>query len=173
MQRQPGRRRVKKRKSRNQNNRMKFSWFLGIIILAVFLGFLTARFVVGPLIGYDAGESPARTAGESGGKKEDSEKKEKTEDKDKSEDGEETEASADLVLKDGYALQFGAFSTKEAAEELAESLKSQGIETEVVRMENIYKVISPVVDTREQALDALTNLPDVEVEDVFITSFSA
>ena len=43
-----------------------------------------------------------------------------------------------MVLKDGYALQFGAFSTKEAAEELAEALKSQGIDTEIVRVENMY-----------------------------------
>ena len=133
MYRQPGRRRVRKRKSRNQNNRVKFTVFLGIIVLAVFLGFLTARFVVGPLIGYDASESPAKIAGETQKKETDSEK----DSKDEKNDAEESEASADLVLKDGYALQFGAFSTKEAAEELAEALKSQGIDTEIVRVENM------------------------------------
>ncbi len=168
MYRQPGRRRVRKRKSRNQNNRVKFTVFLGIIVLAVFLGFLTARFVVGALIGYDASESPAKIAGETQKKETDSEK----DSKDEKNDAEESEASADLVLKDGYALQFGAFSTKEAAEELAEALKSQGIDTEIVRVENMYKVISPVVDTKEKALDALNELPELEVEDVFITSFS-
>ena len=33
-------------------------------------------------------------------------------------------------------------------------------------------MISPVVDTKEKALDALNELPELEVEDVFITSFS-
>ncbi len=160
MNSQPGRRRVKKRKSRNQNNRVKFRGFLGIIILAVFLGFLTARYVVGPLIGYDAGESPAKISGEE-------------EEKNSSEpEKEEKEASADLILKDGYALQFGAFSTEEAAEELAESLRSQGIDTKIVKVENMYKVISPVVDTRQEALDALESLSAADVEDVFIASFS-
>jgi len=159
MHNQPGRRNVKKRKSRNQNNRMKFRGFLGIIILAVFLGFLTARYVVGPLIGYDADESPAKIAGQE-------------EEKDSTEQEKEEEASADLILKDGYALQFGAFSTEEAAEELAESLRSQGIDTKIVKVENMYKVISPVVDTRQEALDALEALSAADVEDVFIASFS-
>lgn len=166
MKRRPGRRNVRKRKHRNQNNRVKIGGFLGIIILAVFLGFLTARFVVGPLIGYDASESPAKIAGD---------EKEET---DVENSGSETnaaqdaETSAELVLKDGYALQFGAFSTKEAAEELAESLKSQGIKTDIVRVEKIYKVIGPVMDTREEALDSLNKLPEMGVEDVFITTFS-
>ena len=60
------RRRVKKRKTAGQNSRMKFGVFLGIMVLAVIFGYLTARFIVGPMIGYDADESPARIAGDSG-----------------------------------------------------------------------------------------------------------
>ena len=60
------RRRVKKRKTAGQNSRMKFGVFLGIMVLAVLCGYLSARFIVGPMIGYDADESPARIAGDSG-----------------------------------------------------------------------------------------------------------
>ena len=150
MNRKSARRKVRKRKSTTQNSRMKFSTFLGIIVLAVFLGFLTARFVVGPLIGYDAGESPARAA---------------------SEEKDEEEAAAEP--EKGYALQFGAFSTEDAAEDLSENLKASGITTEIVKMDDVYKVIGPVLSTREKALEALSSLPENSVQDVFIASFSS
>ena len=148
------RRKVRKRKSNVQNSRMKFGAFFGIILLAVVLGYLTARFVIGPLIGYNADESPAKAAGEA-------------DTENSAEDSEEIGALPD----DGYALQFGAFSTEEAANELAASLKSKGINTEVVKIDDIYKVISPVLDTKDAALAALSDLPEIPVEDVFIASF--
>ncbi len=57
---QINRRRVKKRKRPNENSKMKFTVFLVIMIVAVALGYLTARFVIGPLLGYDADESPIK-----------------------------------------------------------------------------------------------------------------
>ena len=45
---QINRRRVKKRKRPNENSKMKFTVFLVIMIVAVALGYLTARFVIGP-----------------------------------------------------------------------------------------------------------------------------
>lgn len=149
MNRQSVRRKVRKRKSTGQNSRMKFSGFLGIMLLAVFLGYLTARFVVGPVIGYDAGESPAHPA----------------------EEVQEAEETSGTLPEDGYALQFGAFSTEEAAEELSEKLKSQGIDTDIVKIDGIYKVISSVLDTKEKALDALAGLPESAGTDVFVASF--
>lgn len=153
MYRQSARRRVRKRKCRNQNNRMKFGVYFGIILLAVFLGFLTARFAVGPIIGYDADESPAKIA-------------------EGSAESEEKKTSGDSLQKSGYALQFGAFSSEGAARELSESLKRQGVQTEIVKIENMYKVISPVTASKEEALHALNALPEMDAEDVFITSFS-
>ena len=157
MNRQPARRKIRKRKSTSQNSRMKFGTFLGIIVLAVFLGFLTARFVVGPLIGYDAGESPARAASD--------EKEKSTGEKDKN----EKEVSADL--ENGYALQFGAFSTEDAAQDLADNLKRSGITAEIIQDDDIYKVIGPILSTKENALEALASLPENSVQDVFIASF--
>ena len=157
MNRQQTRRKIRKRKSTSQNSRMKFGTFLGIIVLAVFLGFLTARFVVGPLIGYDAGESPAKAASD--------EKEKSTGDKDK----DEKEVSAEP--EKGYALQFGAFSTEDAAQDLADNLKRSGITAEIIQDDDIYKVIGPILSTKEKALEALASLPENSVQDVFIASF--
>lgn len=178
------RRRVKKRKAPVQNSRVKFSVFLGIMVLAVLLGYLTARFVVGPLIGYDADESPARIAGqEEESKEKDAEKDEENNgggerntesDAERSEgngSGSGLEAASGTIPTDGYALQFGVFSTREAAESMAKSLKDQGIETEIAVLDDMYKVISPLFDSREEALTSLEALAEKNVEDVFITSF--
>ena len=157
MKKQGPRRKVRKRKSNVQNSRVKFGAFLGIILLAVLLGYLTARFAIGPLIGYNADESPAKAADE-----------EKTQNSTASADA-DTENG--FVPTEGYALQFGAFSTEEAAEKLAASLQLQGIHTDIIKVNDVFKVISPVLDTKEAALEALSALPEISVEDVFIASF--
>ena len=175
------RRRVKKRKTAGQNSRMKFGVFLGIMVLAVIFGYLTARFIVGPMIGYDADESPARIAGDSG-KESDQDAKQESDQDAKLESGQDAEkAGAEQAVDpdeedgsvptEGFALQFGAFSTREAAEKLAASLNSQGISAEIVKADDVFKVISPVVDTKEKALDELESLSEKEVEDVFVASF--
>lgn len=141
---------------------MKMGMFVGIILLAVVLGFLTARFVIGPIIGYNADESPVKL--------------EQKDDKGKKTDAEQTEQKASLetgqnqMLEEGYALQFGAFSTKDAAEKLAEALRLKGIETKIVEIDDVFKVISPMLDDKEAALKALQESKDKDVEDVFITS---
>ena len=167
------RRRVKKRKTAGQNSRMKFGVFLGIMVLAVIFGYLTARFIVGPMIGYDADESPARIAGDSGKESDQDAKQESGQDAEKAgaEQAVDPDEEDGSVPTEGFALQFGAFSTREAAEKLAASLNSQGISAEIVKADDVFKVISPVVDTKEKALDELESLSEKEVEDVFVASF--
>ncbi len=156
------RRKIRKRKTKSENSRMKMGMFVGIILLAVVLGFLTARFVIGPIIGYNADESPVKL--------------EQKDDKGKKTDAEQTEQKASLetgqnqMPEEGYALQFGAFSTKDAAEKLAEALRLKGIETKIVENDDVFKVISPMLDDKEAALKALQESKDKDVEDVFITS---
>ena len=156
------RRKIRKRKTKSENSMMKMGMFVGIILLAVVLGFLTARFVIGPIIGYNADESPVKL--------------EQKDDKGKKTDAEQTEQKASLetgqnqMPEEGYALQFGAFSTKDAAEKLAEALRLKGIETKIVEIDDVFKVISPMLDDKEAALKALQESKDKDVEDVFITS---
>ena len=154
------RRRVRKRKRPGENSRVKFAAFIAIMVLAVFLGYLTARFVIGPLLGYDADESPITLTGDA-----------------KSGEQEETEAGSTAETEEaeapegGYALQFGVSSTKEAAEKLAGELVAKGIEADVIEDEEMFKVISPLIETKDEALSQLDGIKDKEVEDVFIASF--
>ena len=154
-----GRRRVKKRKSRGEKAGMRLS-ILGVAILAaILLGYLTARFVIGPIIGYNADESPIKvTEQENKAGKTDSDKSDKTQ---------ETAAAPEK----GYALQFGAFSSREAAEELSKALKEKGIDTEIVKVDSVFKVITPVIEEKDDAIKALDDVKDKEVTDVFIASY--
>lgn len=159
-----GRRKVRKRKAQAENSRMKLTAFAGIMLLAVFLGFITARFVIGPVIGYNADESEIKLAQDSD--IESAEKEDEAQTEDKTQD-----KAANTVPAEGFALQFGAFSTEEAARELSDELKNKGIETEIIEAGDIFKVISPVAENREDVLKALENAKEKEVTDVFIASF--
>ena len=47
----------------------------------------------------------------------------------------------------GYAIQFGSYSTKQAAENSVSQLKQSGITAEVMEKDGAYKVISRLFDT--------------------------
>ncbi len=164
------RRKVRKRKSKSENSRVKMSVFLGIILLAVLLGFLTARFVIGPIIGYNADESPVQLNGADKAETEQDVGADAAEDSNVSKV--EKTANTEEEAEKGYALQFGAFSTKDSAQELSDALESKGIKTKIVEADNVFKVISPVLENKEEALKALSESKEKEVEDVFITSVS-
>lgn len=153
------RRKVKKRKKATSSSGTKGGIIVGLAVLAIFLGYITAKYVVGPLIGYNADSSPATIAEEGKG----SEEGEKSDD--------EAVSGESVKLEKGYGLQFGAFSKKEAAEELSRQLKDKGIETTVIEMDNVYKVVSPIIEKKEDALKALEKLEGKDVEDVFIATF--
>lgn len=180
------RRKIRKRKSRNENSRMKITVFGGIILLAIFLGFLTARFVIGPLIGYNADESPVQLKQDEAAESPKDKDGKSAEDADtaaasdtKSEEGTDSDNDAEAadatdseMPQEGYALQFGAFSTKDAAEKLSEALRIKGIETKIIETDDVFKVISPVLEDRTAALEALEESKEKNAEEVFITSFS-
>lgn len=179
------RRKIRKRKNKAQNSRMKIAVLGAIILSAIFLGFLTARFVIGPLIGYNADESRVELKQDStieGEEEKQSKDKEKqgaaaANTRSNAQAGSDTQAEAAAapdseMPQEGYALQFGAFSTKEAAEKLAEALRLKGIQTRIIRTEDAFKVISPVLEDRTAALKALEESKEKDAEEVFITSFS-
>jgi hypothetical protein len=157
MVRPAGRRKIRKRKAQAENSRMKLTVITGIMFLAVFLGFLTARFVIGPVIGYNADECEIRLADDNG--------------EDSGETNQEQEQEVSTASEKGYALQFGAFSTEDAAEEMSKQLGTKGVETEIVRAGDIYKVIGRISGDREEALSALEEIKNKEITDVFIASF--
>ena len=179
------RRKIRKRKPASENSGVKLSLFLGIILLAVGLGFLTARFVIGPLIGYNAGESPAQELTEKPETEKDAAKDAGTEkanadtdadadadtDADAANSADTTDTAAET--EEGYALQFGAFSSKEAAQELSDALQAKGIKTHVVEIDHVFKVMSPITEKKETALQDLAKAKDKEITDVFITAVGA
>ena len=141
---------------------MKFFAVVVIMIMAVLLGYLTAKFVIGPILGYNADESHITSGLQSASKENDDKEKDDKEKDDKDD--------SDTIEK-GYALQFGVYSTKEAANNMMYELRSKGIDAKVIEEDDMYKVISPVIKTKEQALDKLEDIKNSEIEDVFITSF--
>ena len=186
------RRKVRKRKTAVENSRMKLWLFFGIIALTVGLGFLTARFVIGPLIGYNAEESPVQKRAEQKSKdaaktsaQQDSTKEETTADQADAASQADAANQADAAgqtdekaaaeadgkqQKEGYVLQFGAFSTKAAAQELSDALQAKGIKTRVVEIDSVFKVLSPVTEQKESALQALQEAKEKNVSEVFIAA---
>lgn len=186
------RRKVRKRKSPDGSRKAGFLAAIGIIFAAVLLGFLTARFVIGPIIGYNADISPVILKNSDDFSKSEDEQNDNSKEKDSSSDPADTAVKTEESNEDNqtvdrknsaakssvpiagekksYALQFGAFSDKEAAEKLKQELEAKGIETQIKEQDGKFKVISAVIKTKEEALKALDESKEKEITDVFIAS---
>lgn len=173
------RRRIRRYRNQRRNSGMKFLGIIGIMIIAVICGYLTARFVIAPLLGYDTEvlklDLPSKLTAALD-KKDDAEdadqsQKSEDEDEDKDESDDDGSTSSDDAGSDekGYALQFGLFSTKSKAEELVSRLEDEGIDSKIKEVDGKYKVISPVVSTKDEAVEKLKDTDSKEVSDVFIT----
>lgn len=146
------RRRMRRYRPGKENSMMKFAVIFGIILCAVVCGYLTARFALGPLLGYDTEvlklEFPSKLTARL----------------------EEAVDSKDASKKDtkGYVLQFGSFDAKSGAKTLQTQLKKDGIDTVIEEENGRYKVIGETMETKEEALDQLETLKDKNDIDVFI-----
>lgn len=147
------RRRVKRYIRKRKNNGVQFLLVLGIIIVALFAGYLSARYIIAPVMGYDTKALNVSL----------NVPDVKITKKDKTEKNEQ--------LKEGrYALQFGAFSTEKAAEDLQKKLGEDGFDTQIKQIDGQYKVIGELLDTKEAALNMLKENTDNVAEDVFVTT---
>lgn len=186
------RRKVRRRKSPDGSRKASFLAAIGIIFAAVLLGFLTARFVIGPIIGYNADISPVILKNSDDLAKSEDEQNNNSKEKNSSSDPADTAAKTEQNNEDNqtvdrensaakssfpiageeksYALQFGAFSDKEAAEKLKQELEAKGIETQIKEQDGRFKVISAVIKEKEEALKALDESKEKEITDVFIAS---
>ena len=148
-----------RRRYRNvkRNSGVKFLGFVGIMIGAVICGYLTARFVVAPLLGYETEVLKLDFPSKLTALTEETERKE--------------EQKSDSTVDDGkYVLQFGVFSSKSGAEELVQSLKQKKIDARIKAIDGSYKVLSDTFQTKETALKELEQLKEKQNIDVFITS---
>lgn len=181
------RRRIRRYRNQRRNSGMKFLGIIGIMIIAVICGYLTARFVIAPLLGYDTevlkldlpskltavlDRSGDSTDDEDTADKDESKKTsqaQQDEKKDNAKDDEDGVSDSSDSDDKGYALQFGLFSTEAKAEELVSKLEDEGIDSKIKEIDGKYKVISPIVSTKDEAVEKLKNTDSKEVSDVFIT----
>lgn len=175
------RRKIRRYRSQRRNSGVKFLGFVGIMIVAVICGYMTARFIIAPLLGYDTEvlklDFPSRLTDVFHGDDDtesETDGKEAEKDADSGEENESLTAEKDNrddETEEGYALQFGVFSSRDRAEELADKLKDEGIDVQIKEKDDQYKVVSPLVDTKEEALETLKNTESEYVDDIFVTRF--
>ncbi len=89
--------------------------------------------------------------------------------------GQEAEGSTgEQPLTSGYMIQFGSFSSADAAGKLLNELKNSGIDASVIQKDGLFKVVGQIFADKESALgskasiDALTG---AKYSDAFVTSF--
>ncbi len=148
------------------NYLMKFVPIVAIIVVAILLGYGTARYVVGPACGYDLADLKFNFISDNEEKESTPKEQEKEERPEKlivKEDAPKTQE-----LKEGYALQFGFFSQETKAKTTQKKLQSHGIETTITKEDDGYKVMGETFGTKEEALDALNNIDKNSDIDVFI-----
>lgn len=183
-------RKRRRRPSAYQGRTMQISIMpvLVIICLSVCAGYLTAKYVVYPLLGYEPAElnvlEQLRPGADS--KTEATDKKMESSDPasvkktsqteatetttmETRESGEsETRLPSQKVLEDqaevkqtaGYALQFGSYSTEAAAKKSLKQLNSSGIKAKIVQKDGAYKIIGKLFDTKEEAKAHLSGLDE-------------
>lgn len=171
------RRKIKRYRNSRRNSGMKFAGIIGIMIAAVICGYLTARFVIAPLLGYDTEvlklDFPSKMTAlidtwENSGNDKENEEQADEESVTEEKKPEKEETSEKPEEETGYALQFGVFTTKSRAEELKSKLSADGITSQIKESENKYKVISSLFDTKEDAVKQLKETKTGLVSDIFI-----
>lgn len=153
--------------ARGGNERIGFNAVLLILIAAVIAGYLTTRFVLYPMLGFEFPSletiwdkyRPSVSEDKDSSKKKEDSKSETKEQKTIVEDGANTS-------EEGYVIQFGSFSTKAAAKERASELKDEGIKTSVIEKDDYYKVVGEIFSTKEKAKTAMA---DIDYDGVFVT----
>lgn len=154
--------------ARGRSERIGFNAVLLILIAAVVAGYLTTRFVLYPLLGFEFPSLETIWDKYRPSVSEDKDSnKEKTEDS-KSETKEQKTIVEDGVntSEEGYVIQFGSFSTKEAAKERVSELKDEGIKTSVMEKDDYYKVVGEIFTTKDKAKTAMA---DIDYDGVFVT----
>lgn len=183
--------RAARRRNGRKKTRVNFSAIFVIIILAILAGYFTTRFVVYPLLGGTEISFLSKLEAlwrddkpeEKKPQLTDSEDTQKTESQAPAEqqkgqggiveDGltPETQSSAETTAEiSGYAIQFGSFSTREAADGLIAQLLQSGISAEIVEKDGTFKVLGPLFPTKEEAVSAMQQLDRTVFTDVFVTA---
>ncbi len=161
------RRSVHRRVSGNRRRTPKanFAPVIMILCLSILCGYATARYVVEPVVNYvpqvSEKMSGSRTADKDDAEQKTAENVKETENASEATDRNVVEDSASVEQKGdikGYALQFGCYSSRAAAETAAGELGESG--TEVTEQNDMYKILGKIYDNKEDARKALDGLDD-------------
>ena len=150
---------ARRHNARNSERSGNMTTVVIVICLSLAAGYLTAAYIVGPILGLDT--APLVFNDET------AEKGDSETAAGESQDVEPDETEG--LAESGYVLQYGSFSSKEAAENCVSELKRTGIEAEIMEKDGAYKVISPLYDTEQEA--HLKMESQKNYVDVFITHF--
>lgn len=134
-----------------------------IIGFSVLAGYMTANYLIGPMLGLESEQVFSDFLNN------EENKENKNEDKTQKQT-EETKVVQDKVEvqnETGFALQYGSFSAKEGAEQCVSELESQGIEARILEKDGSYKVIGKVFATKEEAVAEKNT--SAGGKDIFIT----
>ncbi|MDO4545232.1 MAG: SPOR domain-containing protein [Bacillota bacterium] len=156
------------RRSFPQRRRVKPNYVPVVVILcmAIGCGYVTAKYVVDPVVNYVPELVAEKQQEET---KDDSQKQ--TEAQDQKEDSTADVVEDDVKVEEtgkvtGYALQFGCYSSQEAAEKAMSSLGVTGLR--VLKQNKMYKIVGDAYDTKKEARSALEELP--ETANAFVTT---
>lgn len=143
--RRPVRRGYHQQRNRGNKVKLNFTPVIVILCLSIGCGYAAAKYVVDPVVNY----VPQMTA----------EKEQVNNQEEKKTDVLEDEAEVkEKGNISGYALQFGCYSSKAAAEAAMPAVGISGLQ--VIEQSNMYKIIGEVYKTKDEAKAALGELPD-------------
>ena len=147
---------MKRRKHRRNRRRVPekklgFNSVLIAVIAAVIAGYLTARFIVYPIMGIDFPGLDAVW--------------ERYRPSVPEEKAETTESKGDRL----YAIQYGSFTTEKGAEKRAQELEDSGTDADIIEDGGYYKVIGETFKDKEEAKKAAEKTDD---EDCFVAEIN-
>lgn len=149
---------------RNGNKKGRLTTAVIVICLSIAAGYLTATYVLGPILGLDTAPLVFNENTDDTDDSDDEKDDSKTVIEDQTDvEPDETEGLAES----GYVLQYGSFSSEEAAQNCINDLKKSGIEAEILEKDGAYKVVSPLFDTEEDARAKMEKQKGIV--DVFVT----
>lgn len=147
---------------RRRGAKPNFAPVIVILCLAVGCGYATAKYVVDPVVNY----VPQLTSEKS--------QDDGTESSVSSKEEGNGEATAKVVEDEadvqeekvrGYAVQYGCYSSKAAADSAMTSLGISGLQ--VIEQNKMYKITGEIFDTKDEARDALGS---AGMEGAFVTT---
>ena len=138
------------RYQQRNRNKLTFAPVIVMLCLSVGCGYAAAKYVVDPVVNYVPQLKAEKSQQEATGQE-----------NDQTEKADIIEDEADVIEKgniSGYALQFGCYSGKAAAESTKTSIDVENLQ--VIEQDDLYKIIGEIYKTKEEAKKALDELPD-------------